>query len=103
MIKALSFVLSVAHQLADKLLLKKALLAGIYKVLGISESWLQRYVNEKYARTTRKLEVTRNKSREEAKALWGSVAPVYQQCAVCYTDFWKAYVGFPPMYLKTCS
>ena len=26
-----------------------------------------------------------------AEGLWNSLPPVYQQCAVCYTDFWKAY------------
>ena len=44
--------------LVDKLLLEKVPLAG---VLDISESWLQRYVNEKYTQTERKLEVADGK------------------------------------------
>jgi len=127
------------RELVDKLLLEKVPLAGICRVLGISESWLQRYVNEKYTQTAKKLEgVDRKKgklvvqmdelwsfvdnkgnklwvwvaldvptrqiiglhigdrSREGAKALWDSLPPVYRQCAVCYTDFWEAYVGVIP-------
>jgi insertion element IS1 protein InsB len=33
----------------------------------------------------------RDRSRESAKKLWESLPPVYRQCAVAYTDFWKAY------------
>jgi len=127
------------RELVDKLLLEKVPLAGICRVLGMSESWLQRYVNEKYARTPKKLELAERKkgklvvqmdelwsfvdnsgnklwvwialdvatrqiiglhigdrSREGAKALWDSLPPVYRQCAVCYTDFWEAYVGVIP-------
>jgi IS1 family transposase len=35
--------------LIDKLLLEKIPLAGISRVVGVSERWLQNYVNEKYA------------------------------------------------------
>jgi len=35
--------------LIDKLLLEKTPLAGIARVVDISEVWLQGYVNEKYA------------------------------------------------------
>ena len=31
-----------------------------------------------------------------AKGLWNSLAPVYKQCAVCYTDFWAAYAKVFP-------
>ena len=34
--------------LIDKLLLEKIPLAGIARVTGVSEPWLQHYVNEKY-------------------------------------------------------
>ena len=34
--------------LVDKLLLEKIPIAGISRVTGISEVWLQKYVNEKY-------------------------------------------------------
>ena len=34
--------------LIDKLLLEKISLAGIARVIGVSERWLQKYVNEKY-------------------------------------------------------
>ena len=34
----------------DKLLLEKIQIAGISKVTGISEPWLQRYINRKYER-----------------------------------------------------
>ena len=34
--------------LVDKLLLEKIPLAGISRVTGISEPWLQKYINDKY-------------------------------------------------------
>jgi insertion element IS1 protein InsB len=37
-----------------------------------------------------------DRSQTGAKKLWDSLPSVYRQCAVCYTDFWKAYsVIFP--------
>jgi len=35
-------------ELIDKLLLERLSLAGIVRVTGVSESWLQTYVNDKY-------------------------------------------------------
>jgi insertion element IS1 protein InsB len=35
--------------LIDKLLLERVSLAGIARVVGVSERWLQTYVNQKYA------------------------------------------------------
>ncbi len=37
-------------------------------------------------------------SRDEvgARGLWQSLPPVYRQCAVCYTDFWRAYAAILP-------
>ena len=37
-----------------------------------------------------------DRSCKGAKGLWHSLPPVYQQCAVCYTDFWEAYVQVIP-------
>jgi len=43
--------------LIDKLLLEKLSLAGIARVVEVSERWLQTYVNEKYETTPRELKV----------------------------------------------
>ncbi|MEO0803721.1 MAG: IS1 family transposase [Cyanobacteria bacterium J06642_2] len=43
--------------LIDKLLLEKLPLAGIIRVCGVSESWLQEYVNRKYEAIPRQVEV----------------------------------------------
>ena len=37
-----------------------------------------------------------DRSQTSAKALWGSLPPIYRQCAVCYTDWWEAYQGVLP-------
>ena len=37
-----------------------------------------------------------SRNKEGAQGLWKSLPPVYRQCAVCYTDFWKAYEGVLP-------
>jgi IS1 family transposase len=37
-----------------------------------------------------------DRSRESAKQLWNTLPPVYRQCAVIYTDQWKAYQGIIP-------
>ncbi|MDM8568674.1 hypothetical protein QUF50_04010 [Thiotrichales bacterium HSG1] len=34
---------------------------------------------------------TGSRDAQGAKGLWDSLPPVYQQCVVSYTDFWKAY------------
>lgn len=50
--------------LIDKLLLEKIPLAGIARVVGVSESWLQNYVNQKYDSVPRKVNVkTKKKGR----------------------------------------
>ena len=36
------------------------------------------------------------RDQREALRLWQSLPPVYRQCAVCYTDNWKAYPGVLP-------
>ncbi len=44
-------------EMVDKMLLEKLPLAGISRVMGISEVWLQKYVNKKYQEVPRKIEV----------------------------------------------
>lgn len=44
--------------LIDKLLLEKIPLAGIARVTGVSEPWLQKYVNTKYAEIPQQVEVS---------------------------------------------
>ncbi|MBF0224172.1 MAG: IS1 family transposase [Desulfobacterales bacterium] len=41
--------------LVDKLLLERIPIAGISRVTGISEPWLQKYINEKYENIPQKL------------------------------------------------
>lgn len=48
--------------LIDKLLLERLSLAGIARVTGVSELWLQRYVNAKYASVPRQV-IVRAKKR----------------------------------------
>ena len=47
--------------LIDKLLLEKLPLAGIARVTEVSETWLQSYVNQKYARVPKQVEVQAKK------------------------------------------
>jgi hypothetical protein len=48
-------------RLVDKLLLEKIPLAGISRVSGVSERWLQEYVNRKYDGVRQVVEVTAKK------------------------------------------
>jgi transposase-like protein len=48
-------------ELIDKLLLEKLSLAGIARVTGVSELWLQRYVNAKDATVPRQVTVRAKK------------------------------------------
>lgn len=43
--------------LIDKLLLERLPLAGIARVVGVSERWLQGYVNQKYQDVPRQVDV----------------------------------------------
>jgi IS1 family transposase len=36
------------------------------------------------------------RTKASARRLWASLPGVYRQCAVCYTDFWKAYAAILP-------
>lgn len=125
----------------DKLLLERISLAGIVRVTGVSEKWLQMYINDKYSKIHRKIELNpgaptngslvlqcdelwsfvgnkHNKQwvwlaldkysrkivgcyiglrgKEGAQGLWDSLPPVYQETALCYTDFWLAYEAIFP-------
>jgi insertion element IS1 protein InsB len=107
--------------LIDLLLLEKIPLAGIARVTGVTESWLQQYVNSFYKTVPQEAEVlpkargklvvqmdelwsfvdnkgnkqwvwlAGDRSRESARQLWDSIPKVYRQCAKVYTDFWEAY------------
>jgi transposase-like protein len=46
------------RQLIDKLLLERLALAAIARVTGVSERWLQLYVNQKFYQTPKTIEVT---------------------------------------------
>jgi AraC-like DNA-binding protein len=48
-------------KLIDKLLLERLSLAGIARVTGVSEQWLQTYVNAKYETTPRAVQVCAKK------------------------------------------
>lgn len=46
------------RQLIDKLLLLRLALAAIARVTGVSQRWLQMYVNQKFYQTPKTIEVT---------------------------------------------
>jgi transposase-like protein len=48
----------VTKTLIDKLLLEKIPLAGIARVVGVSEPWLQSYVNAKYEAVPQQVKVS---------------------------------------------
>ena len=49
------------RDLIDKLLLERLALAAIVRVTGVSERWLQMYVNQKYYQTPQQITVTPKK------------------------------------------
>ena len=49
------------QELIDRLLLERISLAGIARAAQVSEQWLQTYVNEKYAKVPRQVQVTKKK------------------------------------------
>ena len=62
--------------LIDKLLLEKISLAGIARVTGVSETWLQAYVNSRYEQTPRQLEASSKKKGRlviQCDELWSFV------------------------------
>ena len=54
-------IAQATKDLIDKLLLERLSLAGIARVTGVSELWLQRYVNAKYAAVPRQVRVRAKK------------------------------------------
>jgi len=46
----------------DKLLLEKLPIAGISRVTGISEPWLQNYINKKYEKIPKKIDILKKKA-----------------------------------------
>ena len=62
--------------LIDRLLLEKISLAGIARAVGVSETWLQDYVNKKYEEVPRQVHV-RSKKRGrltlECDEMWSFV------------------------------
>jgi len=50
-------------QLIDRLLLERISLAGIARVTGVSERWLQDYVNSKYAQLPRQVNVKKKRPK----------------------------------------
>ena len=50
-------IAQATKDLIDKLLLERLCLAGIARVTGVSELWLQRYVNAKYSSVPRQVSV----------------------------------------------
>jgi len=62
--------------LIDKLLLEKIPLAGIARVVGVSERWLQNYVNEKYKAVPQKVDIADKKKGRltiECDEIWSFV------------------------------
>lgn len=52
---------SKTKDLIDKLLLEKIPLAGISRVVNVSETWLQKYVNIKYEQVPRQVKISEQK------------------------------------------
>ena len=63
------------RQLIDKLLLERLALAAIARVTGVSERWLQMYVNQRYYETPKQVEVTKKtgKLKLQLDELWSFV------------------------------
>ena len=62
--------------LIDKLLLERLALAAIARVVGVSERWLQKYVNEKFENIEKELEVEEKEKgplRIECDEMWSFV------------------------------
>ena len=60
----------------DKLLLEKISLAGIIRVTGVSEKWLQNYVNRNFAEVSQSIKCTQKKTEKltiECDEMWSFV------------------------------
>lgn len=67
---------SATKELIDRLLLERLSLAGIARALKVSEQWLQDYVNRKYARVPRTVQVSSKKKGKltiQCDELWSFV------------------------------
>lgn len=65
------------RNLIDKLLLERLALAAIARVTGVSERWLQMYVNQKYYQTPKQVELTQKKPgklRLQLDEMWSFVS-----------------------------
>ncbi len=51
------------RRLVDRLLLERIPIAGISRVTGISETWLQNYINKKYEETPKKITFIKEKGK----------------------------------------
>ena len=63
-------------ELIEKLLLERLALSAIARVSGVSEKWLQNYVNKKYAQTPREVKVAKKSKGRltlECDELWSFV------------------------------
>lgn len=58
------------RQLIDKLLLERLALAAIARVTGVSERWLQMYVNQKFYQTPKTIEVTKKTGTVDDSTIW---------------------------------
>jgi len=50
-------------QTVDKLLLERLSVAAISRVTGISETWLQHYINKKYKQIPKQIDIAKTKGR----------------------------------------
>ena len=53
------YINNQTKELIDKLLLEKISLAGIIRVTGVSEKWLQNYVNRNFAEVSQSIKCTK--------------------------------------------
>ena len=70
-------------KIIDKLLLEKISLKGIVRILAISSTWLQNYVNEKYNKIPRYVKVVRKPQCPlviQCDELWSFVGAKRNQC-----------------------
>lgn len=57
------YIFEQTWDLVDKLLLEKIPIAGISRVTGISEQWLQNYVNNKYKKVEQEIKIVKKKEK----------------------------------------
>ena len=64
------------RNLVDRLLLEKIPIAGIARVTGISETWLQKYINKKYEEIPKKITLVKEKGKltVQCDEMWSFVS-----------------------------